>query len=54
MKNNYHSFYSLATEDRIFAATYFLMLRSHFGQHVVHGFESAQIKLGFEAKVADA
>ena len=30
------------------------MLRSHFGQHVVHGFESAQIKLGFEAKMADA
>jgi Histidine kinase-, DNA gyrase B-, and HSP90-like ATPase len=31
-----------------------LMLRSHFGQHVMHGFESAQIKLGFEAKMANA
>jgi SMI1 / KNR4 family (SUKH-1) len=33
---------------------YKLMLRSHFGQHVMHGFESAQIKLGFEAKMANA
>ena len=31
-----------------------LMLRSQFVQSVVHGFESAQIKLGFEAKVTDA
>ena len=31
-----------------------LMLRSQFGQRVVHGFESAQIKLGFKAKMADA
>jgi len=31
-----------------------LMLRSHFVQRVVHGFESAQIKLCFEAKMTDA
>ena len=30
------------------------MLRSQFVQSVVHGFESVHIKLGFEAKVADA
>ena len=31
-----------------------LMLRSQFVQSVVHCFESAQIKLGFEAKITDA
>ena len=35
-------------------ATELLMLRSQFVQCVVHGFESAQIKLRFEAKMADA
>jgi sterol desaturase/sphingolipid hydroxylase (fatty acid hydroxylase superfamily) len=51
---HFHQIHQSPQRIEVITSFYKLMLRSQFVQRVVHGLESAQIKLGFEAKMADA